>query len=152
MSDRHICKAKRTDNGEWVEGYLVKFGVIYWVYTGKVDRLNPFTNGYGTIIYPAIKNMIEPETICRCTGLLDKNGNKIFEGDIVNVNFKEVRIGAVEKIYPYTVKFNQSNAYFELIGNEELLGRPCLCSGNQFITEVIGNIFDNPELLKGGAE
>lgn len=147
MSDRHICKAKRTDNGEWVEGSLVKFGVIYWVYTGKVDRLNPFTNGYGTIIYPAIKNMIEPETICRCTGLPDKNGKNIFEWNIVKRKvFDEVIVG---KVVWFDIGFcgfylKCGNSFYP-IGKEEETG----LSG---CDEIIGNIFDNSELLEGGAD
>lgn len=65
-----LLKAKRIDNGEWVEGYYVKHGECDWIYTGKVDTLNEYDNHYGTKIHPAIKYLIDPSTICRCTGFL----------------------------------------------------------------------------------
>ena len=71
MNDRYLFKAKRIDNGEWVQGYL--YGIwekryILWGMTNDVP------------------NMIEvdPATICQCTGLKDKNGRLIWENDIVN--------------------------------------------------------------------
>lgn len=77
MEDRWLFKAKRADNGEWVQGYL--YGIwekryILWGMTNDVP------------------NMIEvdPTTICQCTGMKDKNGKLIWENDIVkdkNSNF-----------------------------------------------------------------
>ena len=70
MEDRYLYKAKRADNGEWVQGYL--FGIwekryILWGMTNDIP------------------NMIEvdPTTICQCTGLKDKNGKLIWENDVV---------------------------------------------------------------------
>lgn len=142
-----LFKAKQIDNDEWVEGslvydneaerhYIVTERDLHWgmCYRGEFD--GNFT---------AIKN----ETICQYTGLTDKNGNKIWENDIVNGHEKR---GAA--FFQCVVKHNDRKARFDV----EAMG--CmfpLCIEeydedffmNGLDYEVIGNIFDNPELLGG---
>lgn len=84
MNNRYLYRAKRYETREWVEGFLVNFGGVDWIFTGMVNKLNRFENGYGTAIYPAIKYMVDASTICQCTGLKDKNGKLIWENDIVD--------------------------------------------------------------------
>ena len=122
MEDRYLFKAKRLDNGEWVQGYL--FGI--WE---KRYILYGTTND--------IPNMIEvdPSTICQCTGLKDKNGKMIWENDIVKINnskantlitFRDFEIICTipnEKYYKHRLEYDTEY-------------------------EVIGNVFDNPELLE----
>lgn len=111
MEDRYLFKAKRVDNGEWVQGF--------YLYDYEVD----------------------PTTICQCTGLKDKNGKLIWENDVVkdeHGNFYKV--------------FWQNNYYqFSWIcvkSDVFSIGvKWDLWSFKGFEIEVIGNIFDNPELL-----
>ena len=123
-----LFKAKRIDNGEWVEGLLT----VMW---GQYHIVNP--NDENTA-YP-----IDSTTICQFTGLTDKNGNKIWENDIVR-NEYERNGSRTLKIYYSTekAKYVLMNAYKMLTDFDKLLGQ----------LEVIGNIFDNPELLVGGAD
>ena len=76
MEDRYLCKAKRTDNGEWVIGGLVRYG-----FTGREKYY--IVPSYASDLY-ALE--IDPSTICWCTGLQDKNGKLIWENDIVFVS------------------------------------------------------------------
>lgn len=142
-----LFRGKRVDNGCWAEGYyavkgkdtdLEKHFIVSSTFDSNTDAY-PF---YFT------DNQIEPETVCQYTGLKDKNGRKIFEGDTVKVRFKEAKIGAKEDFYNYIVKYDERKAEFGLFGNEELYGIPIFEEYNQPIMEVVGNIFDNPELCK----
>ena len=76
MEDRYLCKAKRTYNGEWVMGGLVRYG-----FTGREKYY--IVPSYASDLY-ALE--IDPSTICWCTGLQDKNGKLIWENDIVFVS------------------------------------------------------------------
>lgn len=131
-----LFRAKRIDNGEWVEG---QYAFI----------LNPLTESgepikhlicNGTNIF---NDEIDPETICQYTGLTDKNGNRIWENDIVGAwSEGKTHIGRVKRrvdglyiIYPSYQK-------------QEFWGL-CPDENGKTTVEVIGNILDNPELLKG---
>lgn len=144
MEDRYLFKAKRVDDGEWVQGYL--FGI--WE---KRYILWGMTND--------IANMIEvdPSTICRCTGLKDKNGKLIWEGDIIlfqrdnddcpftNKDTKK-RLGKVfYKGFRTTFAIGMGKNGSGSI-NDDLW--KYVQNGNR--VEVIGSAIDNPELLEVG--
>ena len=136
MEDRYLFKAKRSDNGEWVIGNLItnvffrlgqSIPYILCPDKAKYDCFEDFTEGNGIF-------EVRPDTICRCTGLNDKSGNLIWKNDIV----KDTVIYGV-------VKWDYANAGYVIDDRED--GYQDYSEWWQE-TEVIGNIFDNPELLE----
>ena len=137
MEDRYLFKGKRVDNGEWVIGHYVK-GLNMFV--KEVHLIFEPT----TIFYSSGKtdgrNEIDPDTICQCTGLKDKNGDLIWENDIVNCTDAEC-CGYIS--------WNESEAgfYFNVLLEGGGFDEEHIYD-YQDCMEVIGNIFDNPELLE----
>ena len=141
-----LFKAKRLDNGEWVEGSCVNVSNIhFYIFTGKLD----ISNGY----LDFEKYSVNPETVCQFTGLHDKDGNKIWENDIVKYEDAEadfegyhdnvfVNVGKV-CITPQGVFFTNR----QTVDMDDLWLSDCSVEA-----EVIGSAIDNPELLKGGSE
>lgn len=128
-----LFRGKRTDNGEWVKGFYVCIPDTHYIMTGKFDSL---TNG----IINSEAYKVDPSTIGQFTGLTDKNGVKIFEGDIV-------RYG--DTIHSVVFEQRNGTAYFGLIYSPfETLPFGHYQDLKQI--EVLGNIHDNPELLEVG--
>lgn len=126
MEDRYLFKAKRLDNGEWVQGYL--FGIweeryILWGMTNDI----------------AERFEVDPSTICQCTGLRDKNGNLIYEHNIAKAKYSDGFEEITEVAY-------SKNGYSPYLNEYECEGCCCHCEVTEI--EVIGNIFDNPDLLE----
>jgi hypothetical protein len=126
MQNRFLSRGKRIDNGEWVEGYLYGIWERRYILWGMTND---------------IPNMVEvdPETVCQCTAMPDKNNKLIFENDIAikhNNDDKE----------PYLIRWSENYAAWELA--------QCGCAMYGFFDvdfgeiEVIGNAIDNPELLE----
>ena len=117
-----LFKGKRVDNGEWTEGYFFKSWdkvFILWGMTGDSPNMEE----------------VIPETVGQYTGLNDKNGNKIFEGDILLKGFEKV-----------LVKWNANQCRWGIYSNNyEVCG---FNESTQGYFEVIGNIHDNSELLE----
>lgn len=129
-----LFRGKCLDNGEWVEGLLVhttRNGALI------VNEVNEY--GCGCCIGVSPPNFeIDPATVGQFTGLLDKNGKRIFEGDICRVS----------KLM-YKVEFKHSAWWFAILSNK-VYCCPAFNSHCGEYCEVIGNIHDNPELLEGG--
>ena len=117
-----LFKAKRKDNGKWVEG-----DVMHEPYGACIQYCD---NKKRT------KVVVIPDTICQYTGLTDKNGNKIWENDIVEV------IG--EEGY-FTCEWGDDTARYVLSGDGLTVDFDN-CWSHEI--EVVGNILDNPELLE----
>jgi uncharacterized phage protein (TIGR01671 family) len=139
-----LFKGKRTDNKQWVEGYYVLIATTrHYIFTGKLDILG---GGVAFERYEVI-----PETISEFTGLCDKNGKKIFEGDILShyINWLGRRVNGVCE-YDDKEQAAWMCRFVDESGNEATGFLAGWVDNNG--CEIIGNIHDNPELLKGGAE
>lgn len=135
MNNRYLYRAKRTDNGEWVEGFYVNAIEEHGngERTAEIVALDAMRTFDG--ISPTL--MIDPSTICQCTGLKDKNGKLIWENDILNSG--NLVVTWREEIASYCLT-KKGWMYQHFFGEAV---DACDC-------EVIGNIFDNPELLEVG--
>ena len=134
MAREILFKAKRIDNGEWVEGNLIykKSSVgenTFCLIVGSAEWTND-----GQFYNLCNTHFIHRDTICQYTGLTDKNGNKIWENDVV----RHLEHGEIYKCYWYC-----ENCEYSLCNESESFGLG-YCVGTEL--EVIGNIFDNPEL------
>lgn len=139
MEDRYLFRGKRTDNGEWVQGNLVWSDDAdddYKAIIIPTTDSNMFTRG-GARGDLGFENWcrVDPSTICQCTGLKGKNGKLIWENDIVKINNSKVNT---------LITFRD----FEIICTipNEKYYKHRLEYDTEY--EVIGNIFDNPELLE----
>lgn len=126
-----LFKAKRIDNGKWVEGYLFQIWERAYILWGTTND---------------VPNMIEvdADTICQYTGLTDKNGNKIWENDIVEVK-------SSKRHFISQIEFDDYGKGFMLQDSKtSWCGLDVFTSGGiyRFGCEVIGNIFDNADLVK----
>ena len=147
MENRFLSRGKRIDNGEWIIGSLL------------VDKQQDIETGEQIEIigiYPSeykdFAKKIDPSTICQCTGLKDKNGNLIWENDIVkcvdennDIEFTAIiEFGNPNGLYSWGyqlqhIKGDEPNLDILLWVDMEEAGATC---------EVIGNVFDNTKLLE----
>ncbi len=142
MEDRYLFKAKRVDNGEWVQGALV------YDNRDKLYRIiAEISYSTGTFLTTDNAPRVDSSTICSCTGLKDKSGNMIWENDIVKFN-----IYNYDKLENHTIsqiKWCNNLCALSLVVNDKgtrgTLGH--LMELNKEV-EVIGNIFDSPELFE----
>lgn len=114
-----LFRGKRVDNGEWVEGCV-----------------NVMQNGNTYIFRYSKQIAVIPETVGQFTGLTDKNGAKIFEGDVCNVDDLIYEVVFIHSEWRYRIvsKNVYCNPYFA-----SHAGQHC---------KIIGNIYDNPELME----
>lgn len=144
MEDRYLYKAKRVDNGQWVQGNLVysEDSEDGWeTLIIPTRESNMFTKG-GSKGNLGFENWyrVDQDTICQCTGLKDKNGNLIWENDIM--------VAHLDEDYPedetyIRILWHGSGFCSKEKGSEDMSP---IDKFDQEHFEVCGNIFDNPEL------
>jgi uncharacterized phage protein (TIGR01671 family) len=141
-----LFRGKRIDNGEWVEGTgFLCDGNTCWVF-GMLGQCGIWFDDW-------VK--VDPATVGQYTGLTDKNGERIFEGDV----FRQELPPDDDEEQPFVARslvvFDEVGFAESCIGKRGLgaplyLGEYCDLDAEASAWEVIGNIHDNPELLEGG--
>lgn len=139
IGTEHLCKAKRTDNDEWVTGFYLfdsrpdggSFIVCYDEYSGYA-----FT--------------VDPSTLCRCVGIEDKTGNLIWENDIIEKEFyTDYDAYANSEKYSGVVRWSGFCAWeIETKRGSIFLAQELAFADFKNHCKVVGNVFDNPELLE----
>ena len=131
-----IFRGKRTDSGEWVYGYYTK--ARYFLNKKEMHIIfEPDVEAFPHCEFTGYEEVL-PETVGQYTGLTDKNGKRIFEGDIVSLVKHD---GLIYKVVYVPCRYELVNSkgvncfVLDIYKSENI--------------EVIGNIHDNPELLGG---
>ena len=131
MNDRYLYRAKRTDNGEWVEGDLVH----------SVYKINDTCVGkYGSNVG---MHQVDESTICQCTAVPDRDKKIMYENDVVRASggvrgvIRFGRYGVEKNDYGFYVEWEKSQPYWR---NDIYYWKREL--------RVIGSYIDNPELLE----
>ena len=153
-----LFRGKRIDNGEWIEGAYCKHDTVKVCFTTDDPKTKHLIVADGFCDWgfePAlVGHEVDPDTVGECTGLRDKNGKLIFEGDILH-------------IVSYTCDYDFKTSVGAKYGYKSGLYVDGDFDGGDFHeigfafdywqdedaeVEIIGNIHDNPELLRGGEQ
>jgi uncharacterized phage protein (TIGR01671 family) len=132
MQERYLCRAKRIDNGKWEQGYLYGIWERRYILWGMTNDIPDMVE-------------VDPSTICRCTGRADLDKKLIYEHDVV----------AYLDTYSTEGGYAEADCVGEVVWDEETLSFQVT---NRLSAEswevidgeckVLGNTFDNPELLE----
>lgn len=152
MEERYLFKAKRIDNEEWVIGSLIT-NVFF-----RLGQSIPYILCPDKAEYDCFEDFtvfeVQPDTICQCTGLRDRNGNLIWENDIIHKPFyTDYDAYANSEAYTGRIQYEDGGWSIEITKSD---GSVCVSAIIDMIAyskdiehfEVIGNIFDNPKLLE----
>ena len=136
-----LFRGKRLYDGEWVYGFYVHYADRWGRDKDLIQSLDIESGEFGFL------HEVDPETVGQYTGLLDKNGKRIFEGDIViydNTPYNAYGHKVIGEIvwhkWAWKCRYKEyGSTYHYAIGAEDFFGPK---------SEVIGNIHDNPELMR----
>ncbi len=139
-----IFRGKRLDNGEWITGSFLPINDSAYIREGEWGDLEDIDFGFGF-------KEVDIATVGQYTGMNDRNGKEIYEGDIIGFS-KGARIAALN----YHVKWIRGGFWLTDGGygdklEPQLRDIQSFAESNGYITLIIGNIHDNPELLEENA-
>lgn len=153
MNDRYLFKAKRIDNRDWEIGSLITLPTGEYEISNKCNNPPDCDPMWDKVV---ITHKVDSSTICQCTGLKDKNGKLIWENDILDGFTYPYMSDGIHNYYVevcwcdnvpsfgiYTQKYPESKVRGISAGMTELME-----DWNPNDWEIIGNKFDNPELLE----
>ena len=135
MNREILFRGKRVSNGNWIEGYFVLLAIN----EGLKHAIHTGTDEGRFILFEVI-----PDTVGQFTGLCDKNGNKIFEGDIVRFYDKDWTANGIATVDFEKGRWKINGHYTTKLSS--IVQLDLYRTGFEY--EVIGNIFDNPEFLE----
>jgi uncharacterized phage protein (TIGR01671 family) len=125
-------RGKRLDNGEWIEGDLLRMNGHWFIF------LDPAPEGID-------KYAVDPATVGEFTGLKDKNGKEIYEGDVMEIPETDFNAEIIGRVL-----FEEDAYYIIPLRGGHLWGLHW--SLRKHDAKIIGNIHDNPKFLKGGEQ
>ena len=135
MTREILFRGKRVSNGNWIEGYFVLLAIN----EGLKHAISTGTDEGRFILFEVI-----PDTVGQFTGLCDKNGNKIFEGDIVRFYDKDWTANGIATVDFEKGRWTINGHYTTKLSS--IVWLDLYRTGFEY--EVIDNIYDNPELLE----
>lgn len=146
MKREILFRGKRRDTGEWIYGWLIQY-----------ENLKYYILWYDSLTFRYLKNEVIEETIGQFTGLTDKNGVNIFDGDKFNDDDNDGGYYLIEynlelskfcvNLYSYAMEFNEGGG--EVFDNDLSLVDKNICDVFDMCDDIIiGNIHDNPEMEK----
>ena len=136
-------RGKRIDTGEWVYGSLIKFDIGYVITISEMTESDDSLDENNSIVFSANEIAgVNPNSVGQFTGLLDRNGKEIYEGDIVQLDYITT-IGKHRIGLSFEVKWCTQEGCW--VGWDGFVERALQQTRKMFV--VKGNIYDNPELI-----
>ena len=132
-----LFRGKRLDNGEWIEGHLLT--VTLREETAYLIFADSFKIVCGEV-KASLHALVDPATVGQYTGLMDKQGERIFEGDVLLLDGEDGH---------FTLSWDDDGARFVMDGDGL---RVYVDNFWNYEVEVIDNVHDNPELIGGGED